>query len=144
METITIKLLDDNAKMPVYKHSEDAGCDLFSTISGVIFAGDILVVPTGISLCLPQNIEAQIRSRSGLAAKYGVTVLNSPGTIDPGYQGEIMVILKNQGFKPFNFNVGDRIAQMVFAPITKVNFECVESHEKCSIRGQNGLGSTGL
>jgi dUTP pyrophosphatase len=99
-------------------------------------------VPTGMSIALPAGHEAQVRPRSGLAAKHGVTVLNSPGTIDADYRGEIKVILINHGDAPFTIQRGDRIAQMVVAPVSSIDFELREALDETQ-RGAGGFGSTG-
>jgi dUTP pyrophosphatase len=101
------------------------------------------MVPTGLCIALPQGYEAQVRPRSGLAAKYGVTVLNAPGTIDADYRGEIRVILINHGNNPFVIHNGDRIAQLVIASYTVTSFNLVESLDETE-RGQGGFGSTGV
>lgn len=100
------------------------------------------MIPTGIAIALPNGYEAQIRPRSGLAAKFGVTVLNSPGTVDADYRGEIKVLLINHGTAPFEIRRGDRIAQMVVAPVTTVAFKQVETLDATE-RGDKGHGSTG-
>ncbi len=100
------------------------------------------LIPTGISIAIPENTEVQIRPRSGLAAKNNISILNTPGTIDSDYRGELKVILYNHGDKEFIVNNGDRIAQMVLVPIIKATFEEVESLPE-TIRGEGGFGSTG-
>lgn len=140
---VKVKLLTSTAKIPQYAKALDAGMDLVADESVEIPGGEWRLVGTGIALELPNNVECQIRSRSGLAAKYGVTVLNSPGTVDPGYRGEIMTILVNHSAKPFQVTQGMRIAQMVFTPIVKPSL-CLVSHLGDSERGANGFGSTGL
>lgn len=104
--------------------------------------GSRMLVPTGLAVALPHGYEAQVRPRSGLAAKHGVTVLNSPGTIDADYRGEIKVILINLGDEPFVIRRGDRIAQLVVAPVTAVTFDLKESLDETQ-RGSGGFGSTG-
>lgn len=140
---VKVKLLTFTAKIPQYAKALDAGMDLAADESVEIPGGEWRLVGTGIALELPNDVECQIRSRSGLAAKHGVTVLNSPGTVDPGYRGEIMIILVNHSAKPFQVTQGMRIAQMVFAPIERPNLYLV-SHLGDSERGANGFGSTGL
>jgi len=108
-----------------------------------ILPGERYTVPTGISIAIPEGYEAQIRPRSGLASKYGITTLNSPGTIDQDYRGEIHVIMYNTNNLPFDVFVGDRIAQMVICPIEKVELEEVEELDSTE-RGEGGLGSTGI
>ena len=143
MIDIKIKLLTSTAMIPKYARVNDAGMDLMADEFIVIPGGEWRLIGTGIALELPDDVECQIRSRSGLAAKYGVTVLNSPGTVDPGYRGEIMVILVNHSAKPFQITQGMRIAQMVFAPIVRPHLLAVSRLSE-SERGVNGFGSTGL
>ena len=140
---LKIKLLKEDAKLPQYAHKNDAGMDLFSTEDKIISPGEHVLISTGISIELPQNTEAQIRPRSGLALKNGITVLNTPGTIDEGYRGEIGIILINHGKKSFKVEKGMKIAQMVIKPILKVNIEKVQVLSE-SQRGEGGFGSTGI
>lgn len=126
---------------PTYATTGSAGVDLRSRQAEFIGPGEISVLKTGISLQLPHGYEAQIRSRSGLAMKHGVHVLNSPGTIDSDYRDEIGVILHNAGQEHFVVNVGDRIAQMVIAPVTTVEWHAVIKLEETNRSG--GFGSTG-
>lgn len=142
---VKIKLLNDKAQLPKYAHGpqEDAGMDLHATEDVYLKPGQTQLVGTGLSLELPPGFEAQIRSRSGLAAKHGVCVLNSPGTIDPAYRGEIKVILHNAGERSIGFFTGDRIAQMVIAKYEAVEFEVTEQLSDTA-RGENGGGSTGV
>jgi len=131
----------DNA-LPKYAKDGDAGMDICSLEDVELGAFQWQPIPTGIYMELPEGYECQIRSRSGLAAKEGIQVLNSPGTIDSGYRGEVKVILKNNAYAPYKIKKGDRIAQMVFAPVT--NVAPVEVEElSASDRGEGGLGSTG-
>jgi dUTP pyrophosphatase len=141
--TVAFKRLVDGAILPAYAHPGDAGMDLCSVKSLVIPPGGRALVPTGLAMALPPGYEAQVRPRSGLALKRGVTVLNTPGTIDEGYRGEVGVILANFGEEPFAVEKGDRIAQMVIAPVTRA--EVVEVAEVDSTdRGTGGFGSTGV
>ena len=142
MEVLKIKKLSEDAIIPFYAHPGDAGLDLFSVEEVTIEPGKRKLVATGISIELPKNTEAQVRPRSGLALKYGVTVLNSPVTIDEGYRGEIKVILINHGEEAFKINKGDKIAQMVIMPVLTVGIEEVEILND-SERGEGGFGSTG-
>ena len=131
--------------LPKYETSGAAGMDLLAAIDGelVIEPGAVALVPTGLSFALPVHLEAQVRPRSGLAAKHGVTVLNAPGTIDSDYRGEIKAILINHGDKPFKIARGAKIAQMVIARHEQA--ELVESDELSeSARGAGGFGSTGM
>ena len=128
--------------LPKYAKHGDAGMDICSAEDTHIPAFGWKAVPTGIYIELPEGYECQIRSRSGLAAKFGMQVLNSPGTIDSGYRGEIKVILKNNDHRPYEVKSGDRIAQMVFAPVTTAIFTEVAELSDTD-RGEGGLGSTG-
>ena len=105
--------------------------------------GERALIPTGLTIALPKGFEAQVRPRSGLAVKYGITVLNTPGTIDADYRGEVKVILINHGKEPFTVERGMRIAQMVVAKFAHVNWEVVEELEENEERGEGGFGSTG-
>ena len=134
--------LHEAAIIPHYAHSGDAGLDLFSSDEVEILPGDTQLVKTGIAIALPPNTEAQIRPRSGLALKHSLTVLNSPGTIDSGYRGEIGIILINHGKTTFKVLPGMKIAQMVIAPIIKVEVTVVTELDD-SARGSDGFGSTG-
>ena len=135
--------LNQQAITPKYEHENDSGLDLVSIETVDIPAGDSKLIKTGISIELPPNTEAQIRPRSGLALKHQITVLNTPGTIDEGYRGEIGVILINHGKTSFKVTQGMRIAQMVIAPVIRVNIEEVEQLSD-TIRGKGGFGSTGF
>ena len=134
----------DNAKdlLPTKAHDDDAAFDLKSRVSLEIPPRKSALVPTGLFLELPEGFEAQVRPRSGLALKRCVTVLNTPGTIDAGYRGEVGVILINHGDSPFSIERGDRIAQMVIQELPKVRLVAVESLSD-SERGAGGFGSTG-
>ena len=128
--------------LPKYAKHGDAGMDICASEDVSIKSFSWTTIPTGIYLEIPVGYECQIRSRSGLAAKFGVCVLNSPGTIDSGYRGEIKVILHNHDHRPYEVKSGDRIAQMVFAPITTAVFKEVAELSDTE-RGEGGLGSTG-
>jgi dUTP pyrophosphatase len=133
--------------LPAYQTDAAAGLDLVAAVPDdapvTLKPGAFTLVPTGLALALPSGSEAQVRPRSGLAAKHGVTVLNSPGTIDADYRGEISVILINHGQAPFTIRRGERIAQMVIAPVTHARLVEVASLDKTS-RGSGGFGSTGV
>ncbi len=129
--------------MPTMATSGSAGYDLCAGKHLVIAPGRHAMVPTGLRISMPHGLEAQIRPRSGLAAKHAVTVLNSPGTIDSDYRGELCVILINHGEKEFVIEPGMRIAQMVFAQVTEVSFR-PETELDVSCRGEGGFGSTGV
>ena len=134
---------DPAAQLPAYAHPGDAGMDGRSVVDLTIAPGERALVRTGLVLMLPPNAEAQVRPRSGLALKHGVTVLNTPGTIDSGYRGEVGVILINLGAEPFKVEKGMKIAQLVIAPVTQA--EIVEVSEIDSTnRGAGGFGSTGV
>ncbi len=130
--------------LPDYATELSAGVDLLAAVEAdvVLQPGERKLIPSGIAIALPAGTEAQVRPRSGLALKYGVTVLNAPGTIDADYRGEVGVILINHGDAPFTVTRGARIAQMVIAPVTQASWRRVESLEK-SARGAGGFGSTG-
>jgi len=132
--------------LPAYQSRYAAGLDLVAALPQAeplkLAPGQRALVPTGIVIELPPGYEAQVRPRSGLALKHGVTLLNSPGTIDADYRGEIMVLLVNLGQENFNVARGDRVAQLIVAPVTRVDVELVEETSG-SERGQGGFGSTG-
>jgi len=141
--TLGFKRIHPDAVLPAYAHPSDAGMDVRSVESLVIPAGRRALVKTGLVMLLPPGYEAQVRPRSGLALKHGVTVLNSPGTIDSGYRGEVGVILANFGAEDFRVNCGDKIAQLVIAPVLQPTV--VEAQEiDDTDRGAGGFGSTGL
>jgi len=129
---------------PAYETADSAGMDLPAAVDGdlVLVPGGRALVPTGFAIALPSGYEAQIRPRSGLALKHGVTVLNSPGTIDADYRGEVGVILINHGDKPFTIRRGDRVAQMVVAPVVQVTWQTMTTLDE-TVRGSGGFGSTG-
>ena len=140
---IKILKLKETAIIPRYAHPGDAGLDLFAIEETQILPGETKLVNTGIAIALPPNTEAQIRPRSGLALKHSVTVLNSPGTIDAGYRGEIGIILINHGKKPFQVTFGMKIAQMVIASIIQAKVTVVARLDG-TLRAERGFGSTGL
>ena len=135
--------LSPDATLPDYAHGpqEDAGMDLRAVETVVLAPGVAQAVPTGIAIELPPGYEAQVRPRSGLALKHAITVPNSPGTIDPGYRGEIRVILLNPGASDYKIEKGDRIAQLVVARYEPVEWEEGELNE--TMRGAGGFGSSG-
>jgi dUTP pyrophosphatase len=132
--------------LPAYQSAHAAGLDLLAAVPEnaplVLAPGKHAMVPTGLSIALPQGFEAQVRPRSGLAAKHGVTVLNAPGTIDADYRGEIQVILINHSAEPFAIRRGERIAQLVVAPVVQAQLNPVDSLPDTG-RGSGGFGSTG-
>ncbi len=145
MEEILIKRLSKKVSLPRYETEGSSGMDLAANVEEPIDInpGKTSIIPTGISLSIPKNYEIQIRPRSGLAAKNQISVLNTPGTIDADYRGEIKVILINLGKKIFRVEKGARIAQMVLCPVIKVKFKEVDSLEITN-RGSDGFGSTGI
>ncbi len=144
---VALKPLDNavGLKLPTYATKQSAGMDLTAALEEALELGpgDRALIPTGLSIALPHGFEAQIRPRSGLAINHGVTVLNSPGTIDADYRGEIKVILINHGQDPFTIQRGMRIAQMVVERFTHVDWQIVETLEANEERGEGGFGSTG-
>jgi dUTP pyrophosphatase len=140
---LKIKRLSDAAVIPQYAHPGDAGLDLVSIEAQTILPGESRLIRTGIAIELPENTEAQVRPRSGLALKHQITVLNTPGTIDAGYRGEVCVILINHGTQVFQVEPGMRIAQMVIASFIRVTVEAVEALED-TVRSAGGFGSTGM
>ncbi len=140
---VSFKRIHPDAVLPAYAHPGDAGMDLKSVEDLTIPPGKRSLVHTGLQMALPFGYEAQVRPRSGLALKAGVTVLNTPGTIDAGYRGEVGVILANFGDADFVVKKGDRIAQMVIAPVTIATIAEVAEFE-ASERGEGGFGSTGV
>jgi dUTP pyrophosphatase len=142
---VRFEKLNPLAQLPHYESEGAAGADIRACIENPITINPIqrVLIPTGLKIEIPQGYECQVRPRSGLAAKFGITVLNTPGTIDSDYRGEIKIILINLGGEPFTINNGDRIAQLVFAPVVQVAMEeSVELSE--TNRGSGGFGSTGL
>ena len=144
MVKILIKKLDPAVKLPEYKTNGASGMDLLAFIKEPIKVKPQTssLIPTGLSVAFSENFEIQIRPRSGLAAKNNISVLNTPGTIDSDYRGELKIILFNHGNEDFIVNKNDRVAQMVLTPIIKMEFEEVEQLPD-SIRGSGGFGSTG-
>lgn len=140
---VKIKRLAPEAKVPRYEHPGDSGADLVAIADHLLPPMQWVAVPTGLAAEVPPGFELQVRPRSGLALKHGVTVLNTPGTIDAGYRGEIKVILMNLGPEPFQISQGQRIAQLVVAPILFGQFEEVDQLAE-SQRGSGGFGSTGI
>lgn len=134
----------EGLELPQYETSQSAGMDIRAAVDTdmILGPGQRTLIPTGLQMALPKGYEAQIRPRSGLAFKHGVTVLNSPGTIDADYRGEVKVILANLGDESFTITRGMRIAQMVIAPVTQAAWNMVTSLEE-SERGEGGFGSTG-
>ena len=135
----------DGAILPEYKTDGASGCDAHAFVKEPVelLPGDIKLIPTGLACAIPEGFEIQVRPRSGLAAKNGITCLNTPGTIDSDYRGEIKVILINLGKEAFIVKNGDRIAQFVVAPVVRGIFKTVKSLDE-TLRGSGGFGSTGV
>lgn len=143
MIELKVKKINEEAKLPEYAHESDAGMDLFSVEEKIIEPGETALIKTGIIIELPPDTEAQVRPRSGLALKSSITVLNTPGTIDEGYRGEIGVILINHSKISFKVEKQMKIAQMVIKPIIKVSIKEVKEVAS-SDRNSGGFGSTGM
>ena len=144
MVKVLIKKLDKDLELPNYKTIGSSGLDLKASIKKIvnIKPKEKEIIPTGISVAIPVEYEIQIRPRSGLSAKNNISILNTPGTIDADYRGEIKIILSNLSHKPFHIKKGDRIAQMIIAPYERIDWKDVDSLDKTK-RGSGGLGSTG-
>ena len=144
MTRVLIKKLNPDVELPVYKTNGASGMDLMAFIEEPIkiSPNSSYLVPTGLSMAFSEDYEVQIRPRSGLAVKNNITVLNTPGTIDSDYRGEIKIILFNHGKEDFVINNKDRVAQMILTPVVKMKFEEVDSLPD-TLRGEDGFGSTG-
>ncbi len=144
MIKVLVKKLNPKVELPKYKTEGSSGMDLMALIKNpiTIKSQNSALIPTGLSIAIPEDTEVQIRPRSGLAAKSNISVLNTPGTIDSDYRGEIKIILFNHGKEEFTVNNNDRIAQMILMPVLKAEFKEVEELPK-TIRGSGGFGSTG-
>lgn len=141
---VLILRLDDQVPLPTYAHSGDAGADLVTRIDATLLPGERAILPTGIAIALPSGFAAFVHPRSGLAAKVGVSIVNTPGTIDAGYRGEIQVIMINHDLREaVEFKRGDRIAQLIIQKVELANFHEVSSLPG-SDRGDGGFGSTGV
>ena len=143
MMTLQIERLTASAILPSYAHPGDAGMDLCADETRVLLPGERAAVSTGLRIALPAGTEGQVRPRSGLSIKHGITVINAPGTIDEGYRGEVKVLLVNLGHEPFEITPGMRIAQLVIAPVLRVAI-AEAAVSDCTARGTGGFGSTGL
>jgi len=141
-EILLEKTGEGEIALPARATPGSSGYDVCARIAVTLNPGEYAKVPTGIKLAIPEGYEAQVRPRSGLAAKYGVTILNAPGTIDSDYRGEVCVIMINLGSQPFTIQSGMRIAQLVFAKVESVSFREVPSLDSTK-RGEGGFGSTG-
>ena len=144
MAKVLIKKLDPNAELPAYKTKGASGMDLMAFLVEPIRLepNSSCLVPTGLSMAFSEDYELQIRPRSGLAAKNNITVLNTPGTIDSDYRGEIKIILFNHGKEDFLINNKDRVAQMILTPVVKMELEEIDNLPQ-TLRGEGGFGSTG-
>ena len=144
MTKVLIKKLDSSVELPVYKTNGASGMDLMAYIKSsiTIKPKTSSLIPTGLSIAFSEDFEIQIRPRSGLAVKHDITVLNTPGTIDSDYRGEIKVIIYNHGNNDFLINNGDRIAQMILTPVIKMELQETSDLPE-TIRGEGGFGSTG-
>ncbi len=144
MVKVLVKKLNPNVKLPAYKTKGSSGMDLMAFIENkiIIKPNTSELIPTGLSVAIPEDLEIQIRPRSGIASKFKVSVLNTPGTIDSDYRGELKVILFNHSNKDFIVNNNDRIAQMILVPVLKVEFEEIDNLPE-TLRGSGGFGSTG-
>ncbi len=140
---VLFERLTPTAQLPAYAHPDDAGMDLCADAPLTLQPGERAAVPTGLRMALPSGMEGQVRPRSGLALKFGITVLNTPGTIDAGYRGEVKVILINLGSTPFTIEPGMRIAQLVIAPVLQVALR-EGTVDDTTQRGAGGFGSSGL
>lgn len=144
MQTVDIKFqkLHAEAQIPSYAHTGDAGADVFTVTEVTLQPQQRAAIPTGLAVDIPLGYEIQVRPKSGLALKHGVTVLNAPGTVDAGYRGEIQVIMVNLGTEAYTFVKGQKIAQLVLKPVIQANY--IEGELGNSDRGTGGFGSTGL
>jgi dUTP pyrophosphatase len=140
---VEIQKISPEAKLPAYAHEGDAGVDLYSTVDKVLAPGERALIPTGIKMAIPHGYEGQVRPKSGLALKHGISVLNTPGTVDAPYRGEVGVILINLDHKtPYEVKKGEKVAQMVFNKVEYAAFK--ETAElAATTRGAGGFGSTG-
>ena len=146
MDKLTVKIVNKGKqKLPVYETSKSAGVDLRADLDDVVVLEPFArtLIPTGLYIALPEGYEAQVRPRSGLALKHGITVLNTPGTIDADYRGEIGVILANMSNKAYYINPGDRIAQLIISSVVQASFEEVKFLDETA-RGTGGFGHTGV
>mgnify|MGYP001154528343 FL=1 len=145
MRPLRVRCVCPEGLLPAYQSPGSAGADLQACLDEplILAPGERRSVPTGLRLQIPPGFEAQVRPRSGLALRHGVTVLNSPGTIDSDYRGEVCVILVNLGAEPFTVQPRDRIAQLVFAPVARASFQTAADVAR-SRRGAGGFGSTGV
>ncbi len=142
MIEVKIKKIKDNAIIPKYAHHGDAGVDIYSTEDYILKAGERTLVSTGIKIAIPRGYEAQVRPKSGLALNHGISIVNTPGTIDYEYRGEVGIIAINLGKEDFKIEKGKKIAQMVFNKVEEAEFEETDELDDTQ-RGEGGFGSTG-
>ena len=146
MEAVSVKImkLADDLPLPAYHSDLAAGVDLHAAVETevVLQPGERRLIPTGIAIALPQGYEAQVRPRSGLALKHGISMVNTPGTVDADFRGELSVILINHGHEPFTIRRGERVAQMIINKVARAQFEVIDELS-VTVRGSNGFGSTG-
>jgi len=144
MDSLKVYVTGDQEMTPHYGSDKAAGADLRADIEAslTIEPGQRMMIPTGLRMAIPSGFEGQVRPRSGLAAKHGLTVLNTPGTIDADYRGDVKVILINLGQEPVVIHRGERIAQLIIAPVYRADFQWVEALDETD-RGEGGFGSTG-
>lgn len=143
MIRVPVQKLRPHAVIPAYAHPGDAGVDLYAAEDLTLKPGERALTPTGIAVAIPDGYEGQVRPKSGLALKQGLSVVNTPGTVDAGYRGEVGVILINLGQEAVEIRRGQKIAQMVFTKVERASFEVVEKLDDTS-RGAGGFGSTGI
>lgn len=145
VEYIGVDIFSETGEVPIYKHDGDAGMDVKSVVQTILSPGSTQAIKTGLYFNIPHGFEFQVRPRSGLAVNHGITVLNSPGTIDATYKGELQVILHNSGPLAFNVHPGDRIAQIVLKRVPCVTWNVLKSKDElqASSRGEGKFGSTG-
>lgn len=143
LTALRVERLTATAQLPAYAHPGDAGMDLCADETRTLLPGERAAVSTGLRIALPAGTEGQVRPRSGLSIKHGITVINAPGTIDEGYRGEVKVLLINLGQEPFEITPGMRIAQLVVAPILRLSV-AEGAVDDVTVRGSGGFGSTGV
>lgn len=143
MVMIKVKRLTKDAILPKYAHPGDAGLDLYAAEDKLLKPMERAMIPTGIKIAVPNGYEAQIRPRSGLAVNHGISVVNTPGTIDSGYRGEVMVLAINLSNKEYKIEEGTKIAQMIINKVEQAEFEEVDELDDTT-RGEGGMGSTGM
>ena len=141
---LKVKKLCEEARIPEYAHEGDSGMDLYSVEEALLQPGEIRVVGTGLAVSMPKGFEIQVRPKTGLTSKFGLTVLNTPGTVDSCYRGEMRVILINLGKEPYKLEKGKKIAQMVVARVEEARVNVVEELDGNTTRKDGGFGSTGL